>query len=113
MSRCCLTLDLKDDPKLIAEYRQHHDKIWPEIVRSLKDAGIRELEIYLAGTRLFMILETVEDFSFEAKLKSDAANPKVREWEELMWKYQQALPNAKPGEKWRQMECIFQLSQAK
>src|SRR5579871_1227824 len=110
MPRCCLTLDLKDDPRLIAEYRAHHDAIWPEVVRSLKDAGIQELEIYLLGTRLFMILETVEGFSFEEKLKADAANPKVREWEELMWKYQQPLPGSKPGEKWRLMDEIFRLS---
>jgi len=110
MPRCCLTLDLKDDPKLIAEYRAHHDRIWPEIVQSLKDAGILELEIYMLGTRLFMILDTVEGFSFQDKLKADAANPKVREWEDLMWKYQQALPTSKPGEKWQPMECIFKLS---
>lgn len=110
MPRCCLTLDLKDDPKLIAEYRAHHDRIWPEIVQSLKDAGIEELEIYLADTRLFMILETAEGFSFEAKLATDATNPKVREWEELMWKYQQALPGSRPGEKWRMMTRIFKLT---
>ena len=110
MPRCCLTVDLKDDPALIAEYRAHHDRIWPEIVRSLKDAGILDLELYLRGTRLIMILETVDGFSFEAKLKSDAENPKVREWEELMWKYQQALPGSKPGEKWQPMERIFKLN---
>jgi L-rhamnose mutarotase len=109
MPRCCLTLDLKDDPKLIAEYREHHARIWPEIVRSLRDAGILELEIYLLGTRLFMIFETVEGFSFGEKLRSDAENPRVREWEELMWKYQQALPGSRPGDKWRLMECIYKL----
>ena len=112
MPRCCLTLDLKDDPQLIAEYRRHHDNIWPEIVRSLKDAGIRDLEIYLRGTRLFMILETVEGFSFEEKLRADAQNSRVREWEELMWKYQQALPLSNPGEKWQPMERIFKLAHA-
>jgi L-rhamnose mutarotase len=110
MPRCCLTLDLKDDPPMIADYKKHHDRIWPEIVRSLKDAGIQDLEIYLRGTRLFMILETDEGFSFEAKLQADAKNPKVRQWEELMWKYQQALPGSKPGEKWQLMERIFKLS---
>ncbi|SRR5579871_3952514 len=109
MPRHCLTLDLKNDPALIAEYKQHHDRIWPEVVRSLKDAGIQDLEIFQRGTRLFMILETVEGFSFEEKLKADAANPKVREWEELMWKYQQPLPDSKPGEKWRMMDRIFKL----
>jgi len=110
MPRCCLTLDLKDDPQLIAEYCEHHRTMWPEIVRSLKDSGIRELEIYLRGTRLFMVLDTVEGFSMEEKLRSDARDPKVCEWEELMWKYQQALPRSKPGEKWQPMERIFKLS---
>jgi L-rhamnose mutarotase len=107
--RYCLTLDLKDDPRLIAEYKHYHEKIWPEITESLKSSGIEDAEIYLLGTRLFMILEVGEKFSFEAKTKTDAENPKVREWEELMWKYQKALPQAKPGEKWLLMERIFKL----
>jgi L-rhamnose mutarotase len=107
--RYCLTLDLKNDPKLIAEYKRRHEKIWPEITKSIKDAGIIDLEIYLLGTRMFMVMEVSEQFSFAAKGKSDQANPKVREWEELMWKFQQALPNAKPGEKWMLMEKIYEL----
>ena len=67
------------------------------------------MEIYLLGTRLFMIIETRETFSFQAKAVADASNAKVREWEELMWKYQQALPQARPGEKWLLMEQIFKL----
>jgi L-rhamnose mutarotase len=81
MRRYCLTLDLKDDPALIAEYRHYHQEIWPEITQSIKDAGVENLEIYLLGTRLFMILEVGPTFSFEAKAKADQANPKVREWE--------------------------------
>jgi L-rhamnose mutarotase len=107
--RYCLTLDLKDDPALIAEYRRYHRKIWPEITRSIKESGILDMEIYLLGTRMFMIMEVGPDFSFEAKSKADAANPKVREWEELMWRFQQTLPQAKPGEKWLLMERIFKL----
>jgi L-rhamnose mutarotase len=109
MPRCCLTLDLKDDPKVIAEYRRHHEEVWPEVLHSLRDAGILDMEIYLFGNRLFMILDTVDGFTFEAKLKADAANPKVCEWETLMAKYQQALPGSKPGEKWRMMELVFKL----
>jgi L-rhamnose mutarotase len=107
--RYCFTLDLKDDPALIAEYKQYHRKIWPEIERSIKEAGVEDLEIYLLGTRLFMILEAGPEFSLQAKAKSDQANPKVREWEELMWKFQRPLPQAKPGEKWLLMERIFKL----
>lgn len=107
--RYCLTLDLKNDPGLIAEYKRYHEKIWPEITRSIRDAGIENLEIYLRGTRLFMILEAAEDFSFERKAAMDRANPKVQEWENLMWKFQQALPGARPDEKWLPMERIFEL----
>jgi len=107
--RYCLTLDLKDDPKLIAEYRHYHEKIWPEITRSIKDSGIEDMEIYLLGTRMFMIVEVNETFSFEKKAEDDRHNPKVQEWEQLMWKFQQALPQAKPGEKWLLMKKIFSL----
>ena len=108
--RYCLTLDLKDDPQLIAEYRRYHEKIWPEIAKSIRDAGIEEMEIYLLGTRMFMIMETSDDFSFSRKQALDASNPKVQEWEALMWKFQQPLPEAKPGEKWILMERVFKLS---
>jgi len=107
--RYCLTLDLKDDPALIAEYRAYHEKIWPEITKSIKDAGIEEMEIYLLGTRMFMIMEVNERFSFEAKASADHQNPRVQEWEQLMWRFQRALPQAKPGEKWLLMERIFKL----
>lgn len=107
--RYCLTLDLQDDPKLIAEYKRYHERIWPEITASLRESGIEDAEIYLLGTRLFMILEVSDSFSFEAKARADHANPRVREWEELMWKFQRPLPQAAPGEKWLLMERIFKL----
>lgn len=107
--RYCLTLDLKDDPQLIAEYKKYHKAIWPEVAASLKGAGIVDAEIYLLGVRMFMILEVDERFSFSAKAKADRENPKVREWEALMWKFQQALPQGKDGEKWVLMERIFKL----
>jgi L-rhamnose mutarotase len=107
--RFCLTLDLKNDPALIAEYRRYHEKIWPEITQSIRDSGIEDMEIYLLGTRMFMIMEVNERFSSEAKARADLQNPKAQEWEKLMWKFQQALPEAKPGEKWLGMERIFKL----
>jgi len=113
MKRYCLTLDLKDDPSLIAEYRRHHEKIWPEITRSIHDAGIEDLEIHLLGTRMFMIMEVNDRFSFAAKAEADRSNPRVQEWEQLMWRFQQPLPRAKPGEKWLLMERIFKLEPRK
>jgi len=111
MKRFCLALDLIDDPALIAEYEVYHERIWPEIAVSIREAGILDMEIYRISNRLFMIMETEDDFSFERKAEMDAANDTVQEWETLMWKYQQALPVAKPGEKWIFMDKIFDLKQ--
>jgi L-rhamnose mutarotase len=105
----CLALDLKEDAQLMAEYKAHHQKVWSEIIASIKDSGITVLEIYNVGNRMFMIIEANEEFSFEKKSAADANNQKVQEWEDLMWKFQQALPWAKPGEKWMLMEKIFEL----
>lgn len=109
MKKYCLALDLKPDPVLIAEYEAHHRAVWPEIFDSIRAAGIERLEIYRIENRLFMMLEADDDFSFEKKAAHDAANPKVQEWETLMWRYQQALPTAQPGEKWMLMEKIFEM----
>lgn len=109
MKRYCLALDLIDDHRLIAVYEERHKAVWPEIIKSIKDAGIENMEIYRLANRLFMIMEVTDEFSFEKKAAADAANSKVQEWEQLMWQYQQALPNAKPGEKWMLMDQIFKL----
>ena len=109
LTKYCYALDLKDDVDLIAEYKAYHAAVWPAIIKSIKDAGIQDMEIYCIGNRLFMIMIVNETFSFEEKATADANNPIVQEWEELMWKYQQALPIAKHGEKWMLMEKIFQL----
>ncbi len=109
--RYCLALDLKDDPALIAEYVRLHEQIWPEIAESIRSAGIVSMEIWRTGNRLFMVMETDEHFNAEAKAAADAANPKVAEWEALMWRFQQPLPWAAAGEKWVAMEKIFDLQQ--
>lgn len=109
MKRYALTLDLKDDDRLIEEYEEYHKAIWPEIRESITSAGVEHMEIYRIATRLFMIMEVSDGFSFARKAELDESNPKVREWETLMWKYQAALPFAKPGEKWLLMDKIFEL----
>ena len=109
MKRYCLALDLKDDDALIAEYERLHKMVKPEIISSIVNAGIKVMDIYRTGNRLFMIMETDDDFSFERKDAMDAANPAVQEWETLVWKYQQAVPGSKPGEKWKLMQKIFEL----
>ena len=109
MPKYYLTLDLKDDPALIAAYEQYHTAVWPEIKESITASGIIAMEIFRYDTRLFMIMETDETFTFAKKNAIDAANPKVHEWETLMWKFQQPLKTAASGEKWVLMNKIFEL----
>jgi L-rhamnose mutarotase len=109
MKKYCLALDLKDDQELIKEYEEHHKNVWPEIIKGIKNSGIESLDIYRTGNRLFMIMKVNEYFSFEKKAADDLANEKVQEWETLMWKFQQALPWAKEGEKWILMDKIFSI----
>lgn len=109
MQKFCLALDLIDNETLISEYEHHHAKgnAWPEVTQHDLDAGITNIEIYRTGNRMFMILETDDAFTFEKKALFDATNPKIAEWEKLMWKFQLPLPWAKEGEKWILMKKIF------
>jgi len=104
----CFALDLKNDPEGIEAYVEYHKKVWPEILDSLKEAGVVRAEIYHVFNRLFLILEGDGSFSLDRKAAMDACNPKVQEWEKLMWNYQQALPNAPKGAKWMLMDKIFE-----
>ncbi len=106
-----MALDLKDDPEIIAEYEYWHKtgNGRPEIKKSILDSGITDMQIYRTGNRLFMIMETVDDYSPEKKAQMDADNMKVQEWEQFVLKFQQPLPWAKEGEKWVLMDKIFQL----
>lgn len=107
-----MALDLKDDEALIAEYEAYHKKIWPEIAGSIVESGIVQMQIFRVMNRLFMIMDTEDGFSFDRKAARDRENEKVREWENLMWNYQQALPVAKEGEKWVLMDKIFDLQES-
>ncbi len=109
MNKYCLTLDLIDDPELIREYEHWHQQVWPEIISSIKTAGIEHMEIYRYGARLVMMMEVNDSFDAAHKAEMDLANEKVQEWEQLMWKYQKAIPGSKPGEKWVMMTKIFEL----
>lgn len=110
--RYCLALDLIEDQALVAEYEQWHRAVWPGILESIRSSGIVNMEIYRVSNRLFMIMDVNEQFSFEAKAKADSESAEVQEWEQLMWKFQQPLPFAKPGEKWVLMQKIFDLREA-
>ena len=110
MSRYCLTLDLQDDPVKISEYKRYHEKIWPEIRDSLYASGVKQMEIYLLGTRMFMIMEVEDGFSFEKKAQMDSENPKVLEWEALMANFQAVPEGIDPCRRWQVMEKVFDLS---
>lgn len=109
MKRYCFALDLQDDPEMIEEYERWHENISREIHDSITRTGIMRMDIYRAGNRMFMIMETVDLFSLEDKARSDAEDPRVQEWEEFTWRFQKPLPFAKPGEKWVLMKKIFEL----
>ncbi|MBB6339568.1 L-rhamnose mutarotase [Xanthomonas arboricola] len=112
--RLCYVLDLHDDPQLIAEYERWHrpSEVWPEVVASLQQAGIQELEIFRSGDRLVMLMEVADDYDPAAKAARDAADPRIQAWEDLMWRFQKPLPGSAPGEKWREAGQIFALSAA-
>jgi L-rhamnose mutarotase len=112
-SRLCFALDLKDDPELIRRYRAWHAPGGPPaaINGSIRAAGILEMEIFLTGNRLFMIMEVDESFSPAAKTAADAADPSVLAWERQMEEFQQLLPWTMPGQKWVEMTRIYALSE--
>ena len=109
--RFSLTLDLKDDPQLIAEYQHWHnsENIWPEIPAGIKEVGILKMEIYRLGTRLFMIIEAVPEFDFELDMARLTTLPRQQEWEEFVSKFQKSAPGETSSEKWKMMEKIFSL----
>jgi L-rhamnose mutarotase len=109
--RYCKTLSLKDDPQLISDYRKVHatDAVWPEITAGMREVGIIDMEIYLLGTRLFMIMDTVSDFDHESAMAELALKPRQSEWEKYVSRFQQTSAEATADEKWQLMERIYKL----
>ena len=110
--RYCLALDLKDDDALIARYEEQHRRIWPEIAAHLRAHGVTGMEIYRLGTRMTMLMET-DDAVYDAAVMAQAlqSDPRVQEWETLMWQFQAPTPWTPVGEKWTPMRRIFDLGQ--
>ncbi|WBL23405.1 L-rhamnose mutarotase [Zunongwangia sp. HRR-M8] len=115
MKRYCLTCDLKDNKELIKKYKIHHEKnnVWPDVIESIKNPGILNMQIFLIHTRLFMIIDAEDCFSMKKKEQMDAENIKVQEWEDLMKTFQQIPDFSKNGEKWVLMDKIFDLDEYK
>ena len=111
VKRYCRTMNLKDDDVLIREYIHRHScgQVWPEVLEGIRSVGILEMEIYLLGNRLFMIVETPIDFDWDSAMERLATLPRQQEWEDYMSEFQQAPQGASSDEKWRMMERIFHL----
>lgn len=107
----CRTLELRNNPELIKEYRRRHEKgnVWQEIIDGIKQVGILEMEIYILGTRLFMIVETPADLDLDAAMNKLATLPRQAEWEAYMSELQDAASDATSDEKWQMMERMFYL----
>lgn len=111
VKRYCQTMDLKEDPELIKEYCYWHsaEHIWPEIPQGIRAVGIRNMEIYRLGTRLFMIVETDDDFDWDASFARLATLDRQAEWEDFVARFQKTEPGSSSAEKWQLMEQIFKL----
>jgi L-rhamnose mutarotase len=109
VTRHVLTVDLRDDPAAIEAYKTHHRNVWPEVVRSLRRAGIRGMEIYLLGRRLVMIVDTGGKDVRRCFAEHAATSARVAEWEALMKDLQQPPLDGQSGEWWAQMEPVFRL----
>jgi L-rhamnose mutarotase len=109
--RYCKTLSLKDDAQLIEDYKKVHSPgaVWPEITQGMKEVGILDMEIYILGTRLFMIMDTVHDFDHDKAMAELAGNPLQSEWEAYVSRFQQTSAEATADEKWQLMERIYKL----
>ena len=111
VKRYCQVLTLKDDSKLIAEYRRRHSEgaVWPETLAAIREVGILEMEIYILGNRLFMIVETPLDFDWDSAMERLATLPRQQEWEDFMAIFQDCKEGDTAAEKWKMMERMFYL----
>jgi L-rhamnose mutarotase len=109
--RYCKCLKLKNDANLIEEYKKLHSPgaAWPEITAGMKEVGILDMEIYIEGTTLFMIMETKANFNHEQAMAKLATLPRQAEWEAAVSKYQQTSKKASAGQKWRLLERIYKM----
>ncbi|MBQ2299607.1 MAG: L-rhamnose mutarotase [Bacteroidaceae bacterium] len=105
------TLELRDDPEMIKEYLKWHSEEhhWKEIRDGIKEVGILEMEIYILGTKLVMIVDTPEDFNWQEAMDKLATLPRQAEWEAFVSQLQGCKEDARSDEKWNMMERMFYL----
>lgn len=111
MKRYCQTLELRNNPELIAGYVRAHQQVWPEIQAGIREVGILDMQIYLYENRLFMIVDTIDEFDWGKDNARLARLPRQTEWEAYVARFQQASPDMASNEKWKMMRKIFSLKQ--
>jgi L-rhamnose mutarotase len=113
MTHYVLTVDLRDEAA-VDTYRAHHQRVWPEVLDSVRRAGIQAMEIHILGRRLVMVVDTDgRDVRQCFAAHHGSSSPPVVEWETLMRSLLQPPPGAGPGEWWTLMEPVFQLEPQK
>jgi L-rhamnose mutarotase len=112
MNRHVLTVNLRDDPAAIAAYRDHHRRVWPEVVASLRRAGVRRMDIHLLGRTAVMVVDLADGLDIARVFANhQASSARVAEWERLMKSLQEPPADARPGEWWARMEPVFHLTE--
>lgn len=110
MKEFALTINLKDDPQLIEQYKEYHRNVWPEVCACIKGIGITKMNIYLLGRRMFMVMEAPDDFDPATGFAQlDGMSPRYEEWQRLMDNFQERVPEAQAREHWAMMERVFEL----
>jgi L-rhamnose mutarotase len=103
------TINLKDDPQVIEQYKAYHEAVWPEVLEEGRKKGLKRVKIFLLGRRLFMYLEASDDFCFSRVYPQAEEDPRCKEWDALMRSFQEKVPEARPDEWWAEMELVHEV----
>ncbi len=113
MPQFALALNLRDDPRIIAEYEEHHRKVWPEVLAAIRATGVEDIKIYRNGRNLFMTMIVPEGYDSDGRSAAYDRDPAAQRWEALMRTLQEPLPGSPPGQWWTRIPCIFDLAAEK
>jgi L-rhamnose mutarotase len=113
MPRFAMALNLRDGPRVIEEYEEHHRSVWPEVLSAVRSTGVKDIKIYRSGRHLFMIMKGPAGFDPTEAFAEYERDPVVQRWEALMRTLQEPLPGAKPGQWWTEIPLIFDLAESR
>ena len=105
-----LTLCLQNDPAKIESYKTHHQAVWPGVCARLREVGVQEMKIFLRDRRMFMFIETSDEFEPRRDFVRINEDPISQKWNTLMGTLQERAPEASPDEWWAPMELVFSLN---